>query len=303
MAVSSGKRKHSSTAGEKGCVKKCRGDRWTVERIACFDEQVGSEGGVIRVSNSAQGDITSFHPVDWKSLQLSAPIGDAVVYETKAITDAAKTAEAPQLWVDLLGLTVAQRKLRVRDAITEWCVRNPGHAVTVGGSGARPRIQELSSFLVRTQGKVFMRDNRSSCIISAIVNAVYLLRGHAAASGARDKLLALQEIGGSVASHGAAVRKLNIHLDVKNPKDERFRSFGGYGCAEERVLIVRLLCGNLLDHTVCLDVWNGLVYDSAEQYPLRLTEKSLFLCAGGKKGKSRIAEVRELGNSRMKGNN
>lgn len=91
-----------------------------------------------------------------------------------------------------------------------------------------------------------------------------------------------------------------MHLILKKPRDKSFQSFDGYNNVADRVLIVRLLTGSVIDHTVCVDLRHALIYDSVEQYPLQLTQESLFLCAGGEKGKCRVGEVRELANGRMK---
>lgn len=124
----------------------------------------------------------------------------------------------------------------------------------MGSSGVRPRIKELSSFLVRNQDKVFICKNQSSRIVPVIVDAIFLLRDHEIALEAKDKFFALLEIRGNVGSHGAAVQKLNVHLDIKRPKDGRLRSFDLCSYAEERFLTVHILFGNDLDHIVFFDV-------------------------------------------------
>ena len=49
-----------------------------------------------------------------------------------------------------------------------------------------------------------------------------------------------------------------------------------------------------LDHVVTVDTKRGLIFDSIEPVPLRLTSKSLSLCSGGAKVECKVKELREI---------
>ena len=60
------------------------------------------------------------------------------------------------------------------------------------------------------------------------------------------------------------------------------------------MFIVRLMQTKFVDHCVVVDACRSVIIDSANEFPVRLTEVNLRLCAGDDATRVRVSEVREL---------
>lgn len=141
-----------------------------------------------------------------------------------------------------------------------------------------------------------MRIDDVLCILSALVNAIWVPRGAKTASLTRRKLSGRFNICGSVATVLEDIHALHIRLELCRVEDPETRHFESLPLILDRIFPVRLFCQNELDRTICVDTTTGLILNSSERYPLSLTTKPLFLCAEGDRFHSKNGEVRVLVN-------
>ena len=222
-----------------------------------------------------------------------------MVFRARAVTEMArKKRMTDSVVVELRTIPKGVRGSYLSSEVESWCFLNPGFAVILGGPGAREPMEELAKYVVKK--KMVARDAQHPCAIAATVNAVQCIKG------IKEGVKALQEFtrevvkGKGIGEQVGKVASLGLGLQSKNcRKEKNFFCFGGYGVAEERVLVVRLVGPGSFDHAVCVDLWRGLIYDGDSSFPLRLTTDALRLCAGGGPG-ARIAEVREVVEGRKK---
>jgi len=120
-----------------------------------------------------------------------------------------------------------------------------------------------------------------------------MIRGKDGVERMRRELIRVVTVGKPLRSYSNVVDAVKLHLHMRIPKGLDFRGFASYSVAQERVLVVRLQGNRGVDYVVRADLWGGVILDSEEKYPLKLTPGSFRLCGGGS-GCKRITEVREI---------
>lgn len=269
-------------------------DKFEVDEVMGREEDADAVSAVILGARGLNGGQANFHVVDHRSLAVWWAEGAAFEFRTRPVTSRAKHGSHPgPLKVSLNGVRRCKRKMHLKGAISRWCVLHPGFTVVIGGPGARPEVDELTPFHRPDSGTLLRCIKGVPCALVAMAHAVQVLLGQDVGREALKKLMGVVRVGGSISSLSDEVCRLGLKLQVRKPREERWRRIDGYGVAEERVLVVRLCGKGNVDHVVCVDVWNSLIFDGEEPVPLALNAESLRLCGGGVKS-VRIEEVREL---------
>ena len=62
------------------------------------------------------------------------------------------------------------------------------------------------------------------------------------------------------------------------------------------VFIARLFEAHVVDHVIVIDSrrWHSLIYDSSDLYPIKLSSRALFHCAGPGANKVKIVDLYEV---------
>lgn len=291
---------HKETNSENGEV-------FNIESVVCGDGQRGPNGlclrkSVIYASDRIDGGLESYWEVDPSSLMFSTRGGRCGGnWRTRAVTAKAKK-RAPAV-VPRVNIPASKRKnfhwirTKLRDAATVWLRANEGHALSVGGPGARGGINGVEQHLLREAGPIYEKQSDGNCVSAAITNAIDAVCGREVAKALREYFykenpnylkireaaILLQKLG-----TGAEMRKIpkrDWELFNANP-------FAYLATRESGVYIVHLYELKVATHALVIDVNRGLIIDSAEDYPMRLSEELLRKCGGDHAKALRVDEVR-----------
>ena len=280
---------------------------WAIERIVSGDDMRSPSGIKLHMerfygSAVSHGGHETFWEIDVDTVSLSTRGASRICYKIKAATAMARLKGAPTKELEIPIRKSASRQRRQRallKSVKDFCSKNPGFAVLLGGPGDRQARKDTSGFSDASAGEVFMRAKDGECLAAAITNAVFTLEGRALAEEAQRLLTGRSSHYRSVASCGRAMHKLSRKFDLRKvPKShmEGFKKnkFEWLGNLDWGVWIVRLVKPRILDHCVVVDGIRKLVIDSAEKHPLVLSSEVLRLCGGGEGENLHVAEAREV---------
>lgn len=182
----------------------------------------------------------------------------------------------------------------------------PGVVVVVGGVTAREAggFEDAQLCDVPGQPRISLKKNRMyDCFEAAVVNALYACCGVGAAmavegvcseiSESRAKLQAVEHILEKAKLKGigmTADKDLNIKIN-----EDRFEGvFQTIADMQSGVYIVRLREEKVCDHAVVVDATRRVIYDNAEDRAIRLTAENLKKCAGPRRKRPAVAQVRKI---------
>lgn len=280
---------------------------WSIDRIMVGDGTT-SPGGVKALlgrfygSAVSHGAQESFWEIDGSSVCLSTRGASEVRYSIKPVTQMARAKGVPRKELKIAirkSDSRRQRQQALQRGVKEFCRKNPGFAVLLGGPGDRTGSRDILKHVTQNRGEVFMRAAEGECLTAALVNAVAVLEGPTVATDVKRQLCESSLQYRSLASCGRVLHTLCRKFDLRKvPKEymQCFRAdpFGWLGSLDWGVWIVRLVKPRVLDHCIVVDGARKLIFDSAEQYPLRLSAEVLRLCGGGEGDKLHVAEAREV---------
>ena len=148
-------------------------------------------------------------------------------------------------------------------------------------------------------GEVFVKHNDGNCMTAAITNAVDIVAGREVANAVneycfeesphflkiREATLLLHEL-----ATGVEMRKIP-KCDAKVFKENPFAYLAR---RDSGVYLVHVFRPNLVSHILVVDASRKLIIDSAEDFPMRLSESLLRKCGGQAATALRIGEVRKI---------
>ena len=235
--------------------------------------------GKLYAAENLNGDVESFFRIEMMALDVdidlplrfpTKPLSTAEHQKTERYTTHIKT------WVELY----------------QFMCNHPDECVVVGGPGFRPTTNATTVFRMTEYPKVHMRSRGRDCLWGAIVNAVDVLIGKSSAELVEETLRQDAIVFPSLGSTAIRIRTLNLGLELRKVKGPH--TLDSVCAIREGVLIVRLTRGCAADHVVAIDLSTRLILDSAEEYPLKLTQEALGLCVGEGLGKPFVRECRRL---------
>ena len=280
---------------------------WAIEQLFAGDVSNGVSGqrfllGHYYASSSLHGGPETFYEIDIKSLRLRMRGGTRVNFNVQPGTSQSRKQKQPPTKPTATVIRKgawSRRERLLRDVVRRFCSAHPGWSVVIGGPGARTVSHETGKFTEKSAGRIFMSASEGECVVAAIVNAIDVVRGRAAATEAKEYLAEQNPHYLRVATCAAHLQKMRMRCDVRKvprASKEMFKKdpFGWLGGAAHGVWIVRLKQRNVVDHCVVVDGVRGLILDSAEEYPLRLSAEALRLCGGSAATNLEVAEAREI---------
>lgn len=199
------------------------------------------------------------------------------------------------LTISLIGIKASRRELTIRNRVVTWCVKNKGFVVFIGVPWYREHVGLTETQKEHNLPNILFDYKQCSCIVASISHAVFVLQGKEKAIEIMSVLKKIEQTGKGISWYGNEIFKFGLQMRRKGLKD--MYTFENYGRKMDCVLVVRL-CGvdngTTIDHVVCVDFRNGVIYDNALEVLLPLTVESLQSCAGTHPDKRRITEVREI---------
>ena len=280
---------------------------WQIERLVAGDGSLGPVGVRLRQgryygSAALHGGNETFWEIDIDTVSLRTRAASQVTFSVQAATGMARLKPAPKgnLVVTIRkSYSQSKRQKVLRNAVQAFCKRHPGFAVILGGPGESTVSIDKSSRFQVSAGAVFMQASDGECLAAALVNAVDIVKGRAAAEKARLAVTERSSQYLSIASCARDMHQFCRGFDLRKLQKadfEGFRSdpFGWLGSLHRGVWLVRLVKPRFLDHCVVIDGVRKLIFDSADQYPLGLSADALRMCGGGETEGLLVAEVREV---------
>ena len=202
------------------------------------------------------------------------------------------------------------------DNVYDWGRRHLGVIIYTGKPGARGTSTSAKR-LHENRHPVLFRESGGKCALASLCNAVARLSltchisQKSSASGYTEALRVLQAIeddhfptmsaiAAEIHRHASEYRVAKLRPDDVGTEAQRMRdvSVAQVASLESGVYLVRLkgiaLDGDKVDHMVCVDADNQLVYDSAEPYAMRLGRLALSACVGDGFVLEDVTEIRQL---------
>ena len=285
-------------------------DEWAIESVVFGDGSRDAKGfelrrGVFYASAKARGRHENYHRVDFRSIAFSTRDGIAQSLPTLMVSkgrpDERLLCRLPAEAINRRRRNVREQRKLISQAFPALLMEHPGVAVIIGGPGMRGNNVMVKPHLHRAAGKVFMMSNDGRCVHAALVNAVGCLRNVNEAHVAKQKLQSDSTHFINLKPLGLVAHKLD-GFDIRRPSkemrrllsDKETRAFSIIGQLKRGVWIVRLCQSQVVDHCVVIDGERGLIFDSAEEYPITLSERTLRMCGGSSANQLHIAEIREV---------
>lgn len=105
------------------------------------------------------------------------------------------------------------------------CDANPGNAVIISGSGARPNVNGLQRFTRRNIGRTSFYEREGLYIYAARTITLPALHGASDAFEAKQGLLSRFEVEGILALLSNSIKNLKMHFELRKVKDSSIQSF------------------------------------------------------------------------------
>ncbi len=136
-----------------------------------------------------------------------------------------------------------------------------------------------------------------SYVAAAVVNAVWLLRGKEKALAAKEQVVDCGLSTKNLKSCRDWMAEYKMGVTTLVVTDERRDEDSWYGLLTKQrggVFLARTYETGVVDHAIVVDCRRKGIYDSAEKWPLELSEDALEACGGDEAVRPRIIEVREV---------
>lgn len=293
-------------------------DTFNIESVVCGDGQRNKSGLSLRnlriyASDRLDGGIESYYEVDSDFLMFTARGGRrGGNWHTRAVSDRAKEKE--QTPVPRVNIPSSKRKnhTRVRyklhHAALRWLYENRDFALSVGGPGERSSIKGVEGLLVRDKGTIFEKQNDCNCITAAITNAVDIVSGRKHAEALREYFFEANPHHIKIREATLLLREMTTVAEMRLlPKQDRaiFNKdrFAFLDSRKSSVYVVHVFEPKVSSHTVVIEANRNIIIDSAEQFPMRLSEELLRKCGGDHASNLRVGEVRMIVKQRQNQNN
>lgn len=262
--------------------KKKTVEPWSIDQIMGDENDCDANGGTILGANGLGAPLHGFHLITWSSINIRCQNAMTLNFKIKAMTEKAKALPIPDdLNISLRGVSKKKKVKRIRDKVTEWCVKNPGFSICIGGPGDRATNAELARFHRTDIGRTPLTGT-TSCVTAAFAHAVMLWRGWESGRRVMALLESHCEKGRGIPYLGDWLQRNGVRMQMRKAQ-AAWKSFSKYSSSvtDDSVLVVRLTAPGGLDHAVCVDVRNGVIFDNCEACALQMCEASLRGCAGG----------------------
>ena len=285
-------------------------DNWSIEALVCGDGSVGESGivlekGKLYCSAALRGGHESFHAIDTVSIDRSCD--RALSFETRSLSSSRKfypkACVVPNFRLTRLHLAGRARARVIEETVTNFAKRNEGIVVSLGGPGAREKDTRLTPFMIHDEFGPLVTSGELDCVPASLVNALGCWGGVKLAEKVRDKLKNDPTHFIKIGRIANTMHRMRLGCELQKPAKHIRKDLhaGRYNRAFEwlaefctGVWLVRLVEDNIVDHCVAIDANNGIILDSEECHPLRLTQASLQFCAGPKSKKIRVAEIFQI---------
>ena len=284
-------------------------ETFNIESVVCGDGQRNKSGLslrnlVIYASDRLDGGIESYWEVDPDSLMFTTRGGRrGGNWHTRPISDRAKERELTE--VPRVNIPSRKRKNyswireKLRDEGLRWLYQNRGCALSIGGPGERSSIEDVEKHLVRGLGTVLEKQNDGNCMTAAITNAVDIVSGREAAESLREYFYEYNPHYLKIREATLLLRNLGAGAEMRKlPKEDlgifNANRFAYLASRESFVYIVHVFEPKVCSHTVVIDANRRIIVDSAEDYPMRLSEELLRKCGGDQSKSLRVGEVRMI---------
>ena len=181
-----------------------------------------------------------------------------------------------------------------------FCLQNPGVALITGGPEARGENGSLQQFyMVEIEGPL-VRNDTLDCVLASVANRVVCLLETEQGVSVFDKLLEVTVYFRNLKQIVHVVCQLGLKLYLRRPAQRKWihenrfsTAFDAIGGWKSGVWLVCLLQtkGKRVDHCILVDAKNSIIFDSAENFAIRLCGRSLRECAGSNCEMLQVAEV------------
>ncbi len=281
---------------------------WNIRSIMWGDGSIGNDCKMLEkdelyASSAIRGGTESFWAIERGSLRLCYHGTDVMHWPAVAVTPKARELHDSRRvrgpMITFAGRSEAEKRLLVVQHLSQWVRANPGVAVIVGGPGQRSSSQTLRDHIVRSKPTAWsMPPGR--CLDGAIAHAVACLLGEEAGKRALVDLNSMKNRVGitTLKSTRDILHKLSAKVEMRKPtKKDREEMQGSRHAfrwlaeSAKGIWLVRVVESGIVDHCFCVDTSEALIFDSAEKYPLRLTEEVLKLCGGETSKTVKFAEA------------
>ena len=172
----------------------------------------------------------------------------------------------------------------------------PGNGIT---PGERSTIEGVHEHLLRDCGTVFEKQNDGNCITAAIINAVDIVSGRPHAGALREYFFEENPHYLEIREATVLLREMATGAEMRLlPKKDRelfnINRFAYLAGRESGVYVVHVFEPKVSSHTVVINANRKLIIDSAEEFPMRLSEGLLRKCGGDHAKNLRVGEVRMI---------
>ena len=285
---------------------------WKIEEIMMGDGSVshGINFKVNRWYASAvqnQG-VEHFFEVDVDTVKISSSIGDSFMFPARAVIKIpGKVYPTIACFVPKKRNTRLQaagdRTHVIRGAVLDFCRKNPGVGVKIGGPGARTRNSQTSLHVCMDHGSLRATADKWDCVPASIINAIYFMGNKNETEKIEAEFNQESQRYTKIGQVGKKVQKIGAKLTIKKPnstilvnlRDGKYDfAFDWLSKRTEGKYIVRLCEAGVVDHCIAIDANRGLILDSAEEYPLELSINAIRCCGGSEAQGLHVAEVFEL---------
>lgn len=218
---------------------------YTIERVVAGDGTNDKSGIVLEKgktygSSSLTGGNESFHEISMKSLNLFK--------FARKIKLRSRPPTEPHL--------IKKRRSRLKEiknvqlqALQKRLNENAGVVMKVSEPGARGKIDGIRAHQVRDEGPTMATGNDGSCLLAALLNAIWLLKGENSVNDAYSKVDEEQQLE-SVGRSNGVLHKMGQKLEMRKVKTGSEDKFQWLAKKEKGTYIVRLFKPKVVDHVV-----------------------------------------------------
>lgn len=164
------------------------------------------------------------------------------------------------------------------DRIDKYCFGTPGNVYITEGPGCRPTSTHANRYYCHDK-RILVTSKDEECAISAVSNAIFaygdeeLARGVASVTE-RPSIRGLLDL-----SKWVEMQVRMYHL-VGYRIEESIVSVSWVVNHCRDIILLHMTGSNDVNHIVCIDGRSGVIYDSLECRPMRLSEEALRCCVG-----------------------
>ena len=280
-----------------GCVEDGEDVEWQIEEVMVGDGRE-YETGVLQNnvwygSSVVGGGPGAFHRIDPHSLNINSNIGKEFEFPVRVLKCRCEQCQASYMTVPEFRVTRLQSigdwRHVIRGAIMEFCRRNKGIVVTVGGPGERASNDKSAAYIIDVMTKIRATEDRFDCVPASIINAVNSFQCEQLTCKVEEiftnKSRRYKRLGSVIQElHGLgerlSLRKPKKHIKRELVEGKKDFTFEWLSILREGVWVVRVCQRNVVDHCIAIDGKRRLILDSAERFPLQLCKDALICCCG-----------------------